>query len=273
MIDIHTHILPGVDDGVQDLGDALLMVDSVVEQGVHTVVATPHLYWGERQALRASHIRQAVHELNELIQANGKTLRVLPGCEIPICADLPERLQQDEWMSIGDSQRAVLVEPPWHEWPAYATPVLQRLISTGWVVVLAHPERSGLFRRDLSLLAELVGMGVHLQVTTSSLIGGRASASTARFAYELMERRLVSVVASDCHDATHRRCDMRDAYEVLKRTYGKHVAQMLTSIVPEALLRGEKVDLSQVWQKVTTINDSRWKRWFRAVLRRQTDDG
>ncbi|MCS6830115.1 MAG: CpsB/CapC family capsule biosynthesis tyrosine phosphatase [Armatimonadota bacterium] len=272
MIDIHTHILPGVDDGLQDIGEALLMAEDAASQGVRAMVATPHLYWHGRQALSAAQIRHGVGDLNTLIQAKGVPVEILPGCEIPLQAELLERLQRDEWMSLGDSGRAVLVEPPWGEWLPYGKAVLQNLLEAGWMVVLAHPERHVFFQRNLSLLEELVQMGVHLQVSTGSLIAGRSEPAAARCAYELMERRLVSVVASDCHGIKRRRCDLGEAAELLKRSYGQHVAQMLTTNVPRALLRGERVDLQQVWRNVPTDN-SRWKKILRAVLRRQTDDG
>ncbi|MGQ9540855.1 MAG: tyrosine-protein phosphatase [Armatimonadota bacterium] len=272
MIDIHTHILPGVDDGALRVADALLMAEDAAAQGVHTVVATPHLYWAGRQALSAGDIRKAVQALNEGVQAEGIPISILPGCEIPLSPDLLENLERGEWMSLGDNARTVLVEPPWQGWPAYATGVLQHAIETGWTVVLAHPERNGVLQREKSLVAELVQMGVHLQVTTGSLVGGKTGPAAARCAYELMERRLVSVVASDCHDTDYRRCDLRQAYALLRRVYGQHVARMLTTTVPNALLRGEKVDVEQVWQKVST-DENRWKRFLRGILRRETDDG
>lgn len=272
MIDIHTHILPGVDDGALRVADALLMAEDASAQGVHTVVATPHLYWAGRQALSAGDIRKAVQALNEGVQAKGIPISILPGCEIPIAPDLLERLERDEWMSLGGRARAVLVEPPWQGWPAYATGVLQHAIETGWTVVLAHPERNGVLQREKSLVAELVQMGVHLQVTTGSLVGGKTGPAAARCAYELMESQLVSVVASDCHDPDFHRCDMREAFRILQRVYGQHVAQMLTLTVPNALLQGEKVGVAQVWQKVST-EESRWKRLLRGILRRETDDG
>lgn len=272
MIDIHTHILPGVDDGLQNIGDALLVAEDAVAQGVAVMVATPHLRWSGRQALDASRIRQEVEALNALVQAKGIQIEILPGCEIPLEVDLLERLQRGEWMSLGDGGRTVLVEPPWEAWPSFGKAVLQSLLEAGWTVVLAHPERYGYFQRHLSLLEELVRMGVHLQVTTGSLIPGRASPAAARCAYELMEQRMISVVASDCHGVTHRRCDMGEAAELLRRAYGQHVARMLTTEVPRALLRAESVELAQIWKNAPT-NESRWKRLLRAVLRRQADDG
>lgn len=272
MIDIHTHILPGVDDGLQDIGDAVLMAEDAAAQGVTVMVATPHLYWAGRPALSVAQIREGTEALNALVQAKGIPVEILPGCEIPLEADLLERLERGERVSLGDSGQAVLVEPSWEAWLPFGKAVVQSLLDTGWTVVLAHPERYAYFQRQLSLLEELVQMGVHLQVTTSSLIPGRASPATARCAYELMERRLVSVVASDCHGVNHRRCDMGEAAELLQRAFGKRVARMLTTDVPRALLRGEKVDLAQVW-KSATPDESRWKRLLRAVLRRQTDDG
>lgn len=272
MIDIHTHILPGVDDGLQDIGDALLMAEDAAAQGVTTMVATPHLYWAGRQELGALRIRHEVADLNALMQAKGVPIEILPGCEVPLTADLLERLQRGEWMSLGDGGRTVLVESPWEAWPSFGKVVIQSLLDAGWSVVLAHPERYDYFQRHLFLLEELVQMGVHLQVTTGSLIPGRASPAAARCAYELMERRLVSVVASDCHGVTHRRCDLGEAAELLRRAYGQHVARMLTTEAPRALLRAERIELAQIWKNAPT-DESRWKRLLRAVLRRQTDDG
>ena len=272
MIDIHTHILPGVDDGVIDSGDALLLAEDAAAQGVTTMVATPHLYWGDRPALSAAQIREGVDQLNVLLRAKGVPLEVVPGCEIPIAPDLLRRLESDEWMSLGEGTRVVLVEPLWEEWPPFGQSVIEEMLDAGWTVVLAHPERIPALQRNLPLLEGLAQRGVHQQLTTSSLIPGRASPAAARCAYELMEHQLVSVVASDCHGVNHRRCDMGEAAQLLRRTYGQHVAQMLTMGVPRALLRGEKIELEQVW-KNTRTDENRWKRLLRAVLRRETDDG
>jgi len=272
MIDIHTHILPGVDDGVPDMGEALLLAEDAAAQGVTAMVATPHLHWGDRPALSAAQIRQGVEQLNALLGAKGISLTVLPGCEIPLAPDLLRRLESDEWMSLGEGTRAVLVEPLWGDWPNFGQAVIKETLAAGWTVVLAHPERVPALQRNLPLLEELVALGVHLQVTSSSLIPGRASPAAARCAYELLEQRLVSVVASDCHGAKHRRCDLGGAAELLRRTYGRHVAYMLTTGVPRALLCGEKIALTQVWTNTQT-DESRWKRLLRAVLRRETDDG
>ncbi|MCS6951088.1 MAG: phosphotransferase, partial [bacterium] len=195
MIDLHTHILPGVDDGLQNAGEALLLAEEAAAQGVTTMVATPHLYWGARPALSAAQIREGVEELNRLIQAKGTPLTVVPGCEIPLTADPLPHLLRGEWMSLGDSGCAVLVESSWEGWSASNTATVRSLLDAGWTVVLAHPERHAHFQQDLSLLEELVQMGVHLQVTSSSLLPGKASPAVARCAYELMERRMVSVVA------------------------------------------------------------------------------
>lgn len=268
MIDLHTHILPGVDDGSQDSSESLLMAEEAVAQGVRVMVATPHLRWHDTP-LAAPRIRQAVAELNERIQAKGLALGVLPGCEIPLSSDLPARVACGEWMSLGDNGRAVLVEPPWHQWQTEHTAILEEMVHSGWTVVLAHPERHSVFQHNVPLLEELTAMGVHLQVNTGSLIAGRSSPAAARCAYELLERRLVSLVASDCHNTTRRPCDMGEARALLQRIAGRHVAQMLTEKVPAALLRGEKVELSQIWQQ----EPNRWKRFLRGILRRETDDG
>ncbi|MDW8103763.1 MAG: CpsB/CapC family capsule biosynthesis tyrosine phosphatase [Armatimonadota bacterium] len=272
MIDLHTHILPGVDDGLQNAGEALLLAEEAAAQGVTTMVATPHLYWGARPALSAAQIREGVEELNRLIQAKGTPLTVVPGCEIPLTADPLPHLLRGEWMSLGDSGCAVLVESSWEGWSASNTATVRSLLDAGWTVVLAHPERHAHFQQDLSLLEELVQMGVHLQVTSSSLLPGKASPAVARCAYELMERRMVSVVASDCHDLKRRRCDLGEAAELIRRSYGPHVARMLTATAPRALLRCERIERQQVWQHVPE-GESAWKRLLRTVLRRQTDDG
>lgn len=272
MIDLHTHILPGVDDGLQNTGDALLLAEEAAAQGITTMVATPHLLWGGRPALSATQIREGVDALNELLQAKGTPLTVLPGCEIPLTADPLPYLLREQWMSLGDSGCAVLVESSWEGWTPSSTAFVQGLLEAGWTVVLAHPERHAHFQQNLRLLEELVQMGVHLQLTASSLLPGKAPPAVARCAYELMGRQLVSVVASDCHDLTRRRCDLGDAAELLRRAYGTHVARMLTSTVPRALLACKPVDRTKIWQHAPRA-ESHWERILRTVLRRQTDDG
>ncbi|RDV84794.1 tyrosine-protein phosphatase [Ammonifex thiophilus] len=154
MIDIHTHILPGLDDGAEDLEEALSMARLALADGVTALVATPHVIRGSFFPSRQE-ILETVSLLNERLAEQGLPLRVLPGAEYRLEPDLPERLAKGELVPLNDAGRYLLVELPSTFVPPYAERVLYELQLQGVTPILAHPERNAELCRRPELLASL----------------------------------------------------------------------------------------------------------------------
>lgn len=200
LIDLHIHILPGLDDGPGDLADTKALASACISAGVDRVVATPHV--NHRWGLQFPQTTEAVEETRLALEDAGLDLQVELGAEVALttAVDLePEQLQRYR-MANGDW---LLLEAP-SQGPSTAIhSMIFSVMSQGHRVLLAHPERCQTFQEDLDLLASLVNGGVRTQVTAEALTG-RFGRTAQRTAQRMFNRDLVHVVASDAHHATHR---------------------------------------------------------------------
>jgi len=239
VIDLHLHILPGVDDGPATLDDAVALAQAAAAAGTRTVVATSHV--SDRYPNRAAGLAEARARLQEELAARDVALEVLPGAEIaiPQIADLAE--DELRALALGGAD-ALLVEAPLSPAVSDVEPVLRGLLARGHRVVLAHPERSPLFLTQRSLLTMLVAEGVLTSITASS-ITGRFGRTVARFARELLDHGLVHDIASDAHDLAGRRPEVLPVLaeaEALLPGLGEQVS-WLTGEAPRAILAGERL--------------------------------
>lgn len=200
LVDLHTHILPGVDDGPADMAGTVALASAFVAAGVERVVATPHV--NHRWGPRIPQIGEALEETRAVLDAEGVPLKVEVGAELALSTAVVLdtdslaacRLGQGEWL---------LVEPPARGSSTGVHSMIFTVLTRGHRVLLAHPERCEIFQRDLDLLDSLVAGGVRTQVTAAALSGGFGG-TARRTTEEMFDRGLAHVVASDAHHATHR---------------------------------------------------------------------
>ncbi|HEY2631007.1 MAG TPA: CpsB/CapC family capsule biosynthesis tyrosine phosphatase [Solirubrobacteraceae bacterium] len=200
MIDLHSHILPGIDDGASDMASAVAMAREASSKGIRKVVATPHV--DHKYDTRASTIKSLVASLNEELARKSVRVEVLTGAEVAAyrLADLGERELCDLGLGGGPY---TLVEAPLSSTVGDFEIFLDEPGARGRRYVLAHPERSPHFQRDPDRLRRLVLSGVLVSITASAL-SGRFGGSVRRFAVSLLELGLVHNVASDMHDVSRR---------------------------------------------------------------------
>ncbi len=240
MIDIHTHILPGMDDGAPDLAAALKMAALAVESGVTVLAATPHCmdfaeccnFWGPELSRQVSAFRA------ELKKAN-IPLTVVPGMEVFGTERVPALLRQQKLLGLNGS-RYLLTEFPFHNCAAQATEILEDILALGIRPVVAHPERYTYVQEDPRLLNLWVEMGCLLQVNKGSLLG-RFGRQVRGLAMELVARRFAFVVASDAHSPDIRTTWMRDVQLLLQEEFSVSAAEMLLEHNPMLLLKNEKI--------------------------------
>jgi protein-tyrosine phosphatase len=233
VIDLHTHILPGIDDGARTLEDALEMARVFVGEGVTAVAATPHVR--DDFPTSADVMLRAVDALRRVLDEEEIPLTVLPGAEVAV--EWIGRFDETELrrLTLAGSGRYILVETPYHGWPVEVVERLLGLRVAGLTPVLAHPERNPVVQATPSLLAPLVQGGVLVQVTAASLDGrlGKASYDAGHW---LVAAGLAQIVASDAHAAHVRAAGMLSAVEAIR---DDALAQWLVSDVPRALVQGE----------------------------------
>jgi protein-tyrosine phosphatase len=235
LIDLHSHVLPGLDDGAHDLGESLEILTAMAAEGVEVVVATPHVR--EDYPTSPSAMRDALHDVRAAVGATGLSIQVLPGGELSVAVVDASSADQLAAFGLGGNQRLVLIEFPYGDWPPFIERRIERLRGLGITPVLAHPERNDRVIAEPSRLTEVVGAGAIVQLTAAS-IDGRHGRRVARSARELLALGLAHVVASDAHAPAVRAAGLRSALAALD---DPRLARWLVDDVPSALLSGSEL--------------------------------
>ncbi|MHA6250716.1 tyrosine-protein phosphatase [Oceanobacillus sp. CAU 1775] len=224
MIDIHSHILPGIDDGAKTQQDSLDMARAAFEEGITTIVATPHHRNGQ-----FDNEGEAVLKWVELLQAffkdEGIPLKVLPGQETRIHGEMIEELEENIILPINHS-KYVFVELPTAHVPRYTSQMLFDIQVAGYIPIIVHPERNQELIEHPSRLYDFVKKGALTQVTAGSLVGNFGK-SIQKFSQQLIEANLTHFIASDAHNTSSRGFFMDQAFEHIKKEYGSDLYYML----------------------------------------------
>lgn len=238
LVDLHTHVLPGVDDGARDVAEAVEALRALAEQGAEIVVATPHFRASrlERPGAardRLARLDEAHAALEEAKREAGIALRVERGCELRL--DAPEIDLSDARLRLAGGSY-VLVEFATFQVPPYAGNQLRALVERGWTPVLAHPERYAGIREALGRVERWRDAGVRLQVNAGAL-GGRYGPAVGLAARELFSRGWVDLVASDYH--ARGAPALSEEHERLSEAADREVADRLLAENPARALAGE----------------------------------
>jgi protein-tyrosine phosphatase len=234
VIDLHCHVLPGIDDGPKTIEGSVALARAAAARGTRVLVATPHVSWHYQN--EAATIARLTEEVNERLSVEGIALEVLTGAEIAMTRVEEIEPGELERLSLGRGPW-ILLEPPFTPVATGLDGVVLALQSTGRSVVIAHPERCPAFHRDPATLESLVRAGALTSITAGSLVG-RFGGEVRRFARRLVADGLVHNVASDAHDAERRPPGI--AAELAEAGLGE-LTDWLTRAVPAAVLAGEEI--------------------------------
>jgi protein-tyrosine phosphatase len=236
MIDLHCHMLPGIDDGAADLATSIAMARAAVAQGVRVVACTPHilpgLYHNTGPAIRA-----ATQDLQAALDENGIELLLVTGADVHMCPDFVGGLHSGTLLSLADS-RYVLVEPPHHTAPPQLEEFFFGLTVAGYVPILTHPERLSWVPSRYEVVKKLVRAGVWMQITAGSFTGAFGR-NALYWAQRMLDEGCVHIVASDAHDLERRPLDLAAGYDSVARRVGAEEAQRLVLTRPMAVLKDE----------------------------------
>lgn len=210
MIDLHAHVLPGLDDGPPDLPAALALLRAMADEGITTVVASPHCD-PDRYPTTAPQVLAAVELLTREAGAAGLAMRILPGMELTLTPDLVARLRSGTALAIAGT-RYVCVELPHLQFPRYAEAGLFALMAAGYRPVLNHPERNRGIQERPERFERLAEQGVLGLVTAGSLLG-RFGPAAQELAETFVAAGLAPLVATDAHDTRRRPPELRLALE------------------------------------------------------------
>ena len=241
MIDLHCHILPGIDDGPKTIEESLEMARVFEQAGYTHVVATPHAVPGTTWMPDSENIRDRLDELNQAIAKEGINLKVLPGMEIALDPNISDLLDHGKVQALAGTSY-VLIEPPFQRFPWGWEEVFFAVLSKGYKVLLAHPERCVQLISKPDLCDQLIESGVYFQVNWDSFIGNHGR-TIEKMAVYLATKGYIHCLATDSHDADNRNAQqMLSATESIEKLVGRDNLHIISRENPSRLLRDEALE-------------------------------
>jgi protein-tyrosine phosphatase len=236
LIDLHCHILPGIDDGAADLSVSLAMARASVAAGITVLACTPHILPGVYHN-SGPQIRSAVAQLQTVLDQEGIPLHLIAGADVHIVPDFVAGLNSGRLLTLGDT-RYVLVEVPHHVAPVRLDDCFFQLMLAGFVPVFTHPERLSWIDGHYANLQRLAQAGVWMQITAGSLIG--SFGRRARYwAERMLDEGFVHILASDAHNMNRRPQLLREGREAAAGRVGEEEADRLVLTRPSGIVRNE----------------------------------
>lgn len=234
LLDIHSHILPGIDDGASSLDVSIAMLDAARTIGIRSIIATPHLT-GPLSEAYDDEVRAALNLIEP--HARERNIVIERGFEIRLSPDLLLRLREGEASTLAGTN-VVLVDLPFIDWPLYADDTIFALQAAGFQPILAHPERYPRIQKSPGFGLEIAQRGVALQVNIASLTGlfGRQA---RRAAEDLLKLGAVHLAATDAHSAGHRMAAVPEGMNRLRDLVGEEGLNRLVTENPASLLNGD----------------------------------
>ncbi len=236
MIDLHSHILPDLDDGASSWEEAVQMCSAAFQDGTRTMVATPHVFNGIYSP-KSEQIEEKISELKNRLFLEGIDLEIVQGAEVHVRPDLPLLMSEDPILTFNGKGRYFLLEFPHSVIPPNADQFIFKLMTQNLIPVIAHPERNLSVQSRPEILEPLVKQGALTQVTAMSFTGGFGP-QTRDVACELLRRNLVHVVASDAHNSRGRPPLLSDARKRIIDLVGFEKSRELFEVFPRKILEG-----------------------------------
>ena len=234
MIDLHTHVLPGIDDGPRDTEGAVALATRAAADGVRVLAATPHVR-ADHPGVRPEELSERVEHLRGALSAAGVRIEIVGGGEVDIYWAQSATADDLRRVSYGQRGTDLLVETPYAPLHDHFEQLLFQLRARGMRLLLAHPERNSAFQEKPKRLANLVSQGVLVQVTASTLASPKRR--THAFARGLVREGLAHVIASDSHGAGLDRAGLTAGVAALAEVAPRRAQWMVTE-APAAILAG-----------------------------------
>ncbi|PEB65263.1 tyrosine protein phosphatase [Priestia megaterium] len=236
MIDLHCHILPGIDDGAQTIEDSLYMAKQAVHEGIHTIVATPHHQNG-KYINEKNDIVHRVSTLNDYLLQENIPLTILPGQESRIYGEIIRDYRSEKILTLNQTNKYIFIELPSSQVPRFTERLLYDIQTEGLIPIIVHPERNSRLTEDPDILYNLVNKGAMTQITASSLTG-RFGKKITKFSMDLIHANLTHIIASDAHNISGRNFHMQEASEVIASECGIDTLYMFYENA-EAIINGQ----------------------------------
>lgn len=243
MVDLHCHLLPGIDDGSKNMDISLRLAREAVENGVTHALLTPH-HMNGRFVNHKQDVIQLTHEFRKQLQTHDIPLTVFPGQEVRINGQLIEALDKDDILFADEDNRYLMLEFPDDDVPHYTNQMIFELQQRGITPVIVHPERNTKIMSHPELLYQLLQKGCLSQITASSYVGTFGN-KVGDFSKRLIENGQGYVFASDAHNLPGRKYEMRQAFEKMSREFGQALADQYADN-SRSIINGENVPANNI---------------------------
>ena len=241
MVDFHTHILPGVDDGADDLDEAMEMLKIAAENGTTDIVLTPHYLTNDMRSSKLSkeQLEQRFKLFSESAKAFYPNINLYMGAEVFGANNIEDVIADNQLITINNTQY-VLIEFGFNDQLPRALEICNTLLDNQYIPKIAHPERYSFIQRNPRDIINFLEKGALLQINTSSLAGDLGE-MVQDVALSFVENSLVAIIASDCHSTFQRNPDLSEAYSFISSTFSSAYAEDLVHYNPLAILKGKRI--------------------------------
>jgi|SRR5680860_181631 len=260
MIDMHSHILPGLDDGAKNMTETLHMVCQLHEAGFKTLIATPHVLEG-REALSVAEILTVTEQVRERVMEAGIPVEILPGAENYIFPDMAKWVSAGKLLTLGNAGKYLLVELPMNEIPHYTEQVFFELQVQGITPVLAHPERNKGLSDQPERLLDWAKKGIIFQLNLRSL-SGHYGPQARQLAELMFNSDLSHVLGSDAHRVSHSELTYLEGLQNIRKIVGDERYLDLTRNNPQTILEGNQLQVDREYVLKGSSNQKRQSRFW-----------
>lgn len=231
MIDLHCHILPGVDDGADTVEDSIAMAKVALDQGITHILCTPHHNNGKYNNPKNEVINR-VKNLQKEFDKRDIPLTVMPGQEVHITGELVSEIKKDNILYTDLQENYVLVEFPSNDIPEYTERLFFEIQALGKTPVIVHPERNAKFIHDPNLLIDYLDSGCLAQLTAPSYVG-KFGSKIQKTAYKMVKHNLVQMIASDAHGVDKRNFYMKEATDKITKDFSRRKVMRMNEVARE----------------------------------------
>jgi protein-tyrosine phosphatase len=241
MIDLHCHLLPGVDDGSKSMDISLKLANDAVKDGINYALLTPH----HMNGVYLNHKKEVIQQTQEFqveLDRHKISLKVFPGQEVRINGDLLTALDQDDILFADEGGRYLMLEFPDDDVPSYTSTMIYELMQRGIIPIIVHPERNKKIMEQPDILYDLLNEGCLSQITASSYVGIFGH-KVQKFSKQLIRTGQAYVFASDAHDLPNRKYEMTNAFAKLNHEFGNDYVSRLSENAKK-IINGDNIILN-----------------------------
>ncbi|MCV3743078.1 tyrosine protein phosphatase [Lentilactobacillus hilgardii] len=254
MIDLHCHLLPGVDDGSKSMDISLKLANDAVRDGIDYALLTPHhmngVYLNHKKA-----VIQQTQEFQVELDRHKISLKVFPGQEVRINGDLLTALDQDDILFADEGGRYLMLEFPDDDVPNYTSNMIYELMQRGIIPIIVHPERNTKIMKKPDILYRLLNRGCLSQITAGSYVGAFGY-KVQKFSKQLIQAGQVYIFASDAHNLPNRKYEMTNAFSKLQHEFGNDYVSQFSENA-KRIINGDNI-LPNNLSMIKTF----WFRWL-----------